>query len=1349
MSFRHQPIVVVCLILAFLLFAVNGADAAYYRRYTTITNGAMTFTGNTLGLSKVNNQNNPGTAGSIGAFSTINTALRVGRYPNGTTLEYLQNSASAVLRMPPGSTVLYAELIWGGSYRYSTQNYTARLNDPVQFTTPAGTYTVNPDPATAQTLTGEYYYVRSADVTNYVRAAGAGTYTVGQVVGTVAAAENNANAAGWTLGVIYRNPSLPPQNMTLFVWCELTSSAQSTLSSVSGFCTPQFGSVSARLLVTAIEGDCNITGDRMQFGPTSTSLADVSGPNNPLNNFFCSQINGDDGTLDTSGTFGTRNHPVNSATSGGRQGWDITNVDVSSRMTNGQTVAWARGTTTGDRYVIAGLGLQINVGAPLFPQNVMSVDKSTTYRGDILTYTVTLNNTNGTADALNVVFANAPPSGLTFIPGSVLVNGVAQPAASILTGVPVGTVARGTSVTVRYQMRVDAIPLPPAPARYENTATWTYQYQSCPNLPLNNGTITTSPPVVTTVPRLMTAKSAMPSAGVNVGEVVTYTITVTNSGTANTSGTTLSDPIPQGMDYVPGSTRLNGQAVADINGQMPYAVAHLINSPGKAPGVVAMGETATISFQVRANNDLPPGGIITNIATIDPDGDGPAPPQQAIVTNPPQQADIGVVISNGVDSVVAGALTPYTVTVTNAGPNTIYGMTLSLAPSAGLTLVDFLPASGVYNTETGDWSGISVPAGGSVQMVVQGRVAGDAVQAVSVTATVETRPGVVDANETNNSSSDTDTIRYVADLAITKTDGQTHVMPGATLEYTITVTNLGPSTIDSLIVRDVPDPSLEEMSFTPSQGVYNAENGAWNGVVLAAGGTVTLTARAVLKPSATGSVTNTVTVMPPEGVTDPDNANNTAQDINQIGMPGQSISGYVYSDANHNGLRESFEAGLSVAGLFVKLVPQSQASATQAAEVNPSTGYYRFDSVPAGTYTLVITSSAALSDITPAALTGWLSLEAPNRTRRPIVMVNTALDNQNFGLWPGGKLTGRVFEDNGQFGGVPHDGFINGGEVGLSGVRLRLTSSDGTLLDTTLSDAEGWFTLWIPRSAGNNPLVLSAQNRFNYVSVSGRPGDTGGIYDRDTDAVRFTNTIGAVYSGIVFGDVPASRLFSDNQQTITAGGVAFYPHIFANGTAGEVSFQVTVTASPPGVNWSYQLYHDVNGNGAIDPGEPIITEPLSVDAGEAVVHLILRVQSASNVPAGSQLQAVLRAQFVYTGGVRTEQYANTDLTVIASDSGLRLSKAVDKPAARPGDVLTYTITYVNISGRAIEDVKITDTTPAFTVFTSADYGVLPPMLTGCTIAAPAEGQSGAIQWQFSGALEPGGAGTVTYRVTVR
>ena len=101
----------------FFLLVWNWKAAAqnYLLRYGNTAAGAVTFTGNTLGLNKANNVNGPGNDGSIGAFITLNTNSTGGTYGPGTTLNWTNDSSAAVLRMPTNSTVLYAELIWSGS----------------------------------------------------------------------------------------------------------------------------------------------------------------------------------------------------------------------------------------------------------------------------------------------------------------------------------------------------------------------------------------------------------------------------------------------------------------------------------------------------------------------------------------------------------------------------------------------------------------------------------------------------------------------------------------------------------------------------------------------------------------------------------------------------------------------------------------------------------------------------------------------------------------------------------------------------------------------------------------------------------------------------------------------------------------------------------------------------------------------------------------------------------------------------------------------------------------------------------------------------------------------------------
>jgi uncharacterized repeat protein (TIGR01451 family) len=663
--------------------------AAYVQRYSTITNGAITFTGNTIGLNKAVGANTPGTNGAIGTFIAAGATTQDGTYPVGTTSTWQANASRAVLTIPAGSVVLYAELIWSGSYSYGGENVSASLGTAVTFATPLGVNSVAPAGATAQTLgtpsatntcaTAPCYYVRSANVTALVQAAGAGTYTVGGIPATQGNAEDNANTGGWTLAVAYQNTSLPSRNLTIFVGAEVAGAAAAT---VSGFCTPPTGPRSGRLAVSAIEGDSNITGDAMRFGPTAATTVAISGANNPVGNFFASQINGDSGALDTSGTFGTSNSPPGGALAGARQGYDITNVDISTTLLNNQTTAAAQGTTTGDNYMINALGLQINVGAPSFLLTTKAVDKATAVVGDTLTYTIRMDNTGGTADASGVVFTDAPPNGTTFLAGSLTVDGVAN-AGNPSAGITIGTVPAGGSRTVVFKVVVSSIPAAPAAASFTNSATWAYQFISCAGQPSTSGNVTTSP-VTTTIARLAITKAVTPAGTATPGTTLTYTVTLNNNGTAASTGTTLQDLIPTGTTYVPGSTLFNGVAQPDIAGAMPYVTARTVNSAGQGAGVLAVGASATVSFVVTINNATTI--TVTNTATGDIDGAGAATAQTATVATPIQRiANLTISKTNGVSTVVAGGTTAYTITVANLGPSSADGAVVADPAAVGLS----------------------------------------------------------------------------------------------------------------------------------------------------------------------------------------------------------------------------------------------------------------------------------------------------------------------------------------------------------------------------------------------------------------------------------------------------------------------------------------------------------------------------------------------------------------------------------------------------------------------------------------------------------------------------------------
>jgi hypothetical protein len=389
----------VCLLVATILCLwkpIAAQEPGYVKRQQLTTTGAMTFIGNALGLNKDGTNDRPGTSGSLGTFITTDTSQRDNpEWPQGTTGDWRLNRSSAVLSLPSGSRIIHAELIWGGSYLFGSEDVSDFLNDPINFRTPAGTTQVTRDPATAVTRSGpqQNSYVRTANVTALVSAAGSGTYTVGRVPATQATDEANFNSAGWTLAILYENAGLPTRSLSLFVGLEPQGGATA---SVSGICTPDNkGKLRARVAVSASGGDTPDPGntrDSLRFGPSSNLSQDnfrLSGPHNPAENFFASQINRDDGELDTRGTFGDRNNDFKGTFAGGRQGWDITNVDASPELTRQQTAAFAQGTADGDDFFITALAMQIDVVAPSFGAEVAtSVNNLTAQVGDVLTYTV-------------------------------------------------------------------------------------------------------------------------------------------------------------------------------------------------------------------------------------------------------------------------------------------------------------------------------------------------------------------------------------------------------------------------------------------------------------------------------------------------------------------------------------------------------------------------------------------------------------------------------------------------------------------------------------------------------------------------------------------------------------------------------------------------------------------------------------------------------------------------------------------------------------------------------------------------------------------------------------------------
>ncbi|SFN47443.1 hypothetical protein SAMN05421741_1063 [Paenimyroides ummariense] len=144
----------------------------------------------------------------------------------------------------------------------------------------------------------DYIYAAYSDVTDYVRANGAGNYFVGDI----ALVEGNGGSVGyiggWGMVIIYKNTSMKWRDITVFDGYGYMSQAVGSKElPVSGFRAAQNGNVNVKFGMMAAEGDVSISNDYFDIRDTSNawrridkSNGSTSTPGTSTPNFFNSSI---------------------------------------------------------------------------------------------------------------------------------------------------------------------------------------------------------------------------------------------------------------------------------------------------------------------------------------------------------------------------------------------------------------------------------------------------------------------------------------------------------------------------------------------------------------------------------------------------------------------------------------------------------------------------------------------------------------------------------------------------------------------------------------------------------------------------------------------------------------------------------------------------------------------------------------------------------------------------------------------------------------------------------------------------------------------------------------------------
>jgi len=338
------------------------------------------------------------------------------------------NSSTADLNLDPCSNVLFAGLYWGTGEgtdvrdsSWITGETVCKLKLPGASTFTNITSSIT-DRYNATNTVGYIHtgYQCYANITSLVNAASPnGTYTVANVVSPLG--KTNAYG-GWTIVIVYGNPTEPSRNLTVFDGCAIVKAGNTPVDvGINGFLTPPTGPVSCELGAVTYDGD-RAQADSFLFKQNGAATFYNLTPNATanLNDMWNS-------TISYKGTIVTTRNPAFNNT----MGFDASIINLpnagNAQLGNSKTSATVRIFSPSELYITQVLTTSISQYNPTFSfdKTATDINGGSLVPGDILRYQVNYDNTGNDSSTNTIIYDNIP-LGSTFLPGSLKINGVTK-----------------------------------------------------------------------------------------------------------------------------------------------------------------------------------------------------------------------------------------------------------------------------------------------------------------------------------------------------------------------------------------------------------------------------------------------------------------------------------------------------------------------------------------------------------------------------------------------------------------------------------------------------------------------------------------------------------------------------------------------------------------------------------------------------------------------------------------------------------------------------------------------------------------------------------------------------------
>ncbi|MEK4349513.1 hypothetical protein MKX41_01620 [Paenibacillus sp. FSL R5-0475] len=332
-----------------------------------------------------------------------------------------------------------------------------------------------------------------------------------------------------------------------------------------------------------------------------------------------------------------------------------------------------------------------------------STDKLHASLGDTLVYTIKASN-NGNTDALLTVY-DILPEGVSFISNSVLRDGVPLPGATPSSGIPLGSIAPQSQVTIAFQVVIISLP---SSLVLQNKALCRFSFATPEGRIVNGDLYSNSVLVSLRSYQLSTLLSASTPTSF-IGDVITYTLRLTNEGNSLLNQIIATISIPNGSVFIPGSV---------IAGGVYYPESE--PTQGILIGQLDKDLSIDITFRVRVT-EIPSSLDLTNRAavTYTVDDDPNTTESNSVVIS---LVLAGVTISKRVDHVTAapGDNLRYELTVTNSGNLAVNAVLTDAIPSGTLFVWDSVLLNGVMQKGARPADGIQLGTlrGGTSAVVV-------------------------------------------------------------------------------------------------------------------------------------------------------------------------------------------------------------------------------------------------------------------------------------------------------------------------------------------------------------------------------------------------------------------------------------------------------------------------------------------------------------------------------------------------------------------------------------------------------------------------------------------------------